>query len=207
MDTSKGSDDHSVDSDFRLKPSLEHLPFDFASGFNTDILAEHRANFGDGSKFIQPTNFDPDYYFSDQRHPSLAETHFNPIKFSPTAHFDDYVDRRPRFDLSQSPNGFTSDNQSCGSLPRGDNKHGFSITQSPSGKPEFSVQFDVKDFKPEEISVSANNGKLVIAGEFSPYQNTSYYYYYCYFYSYEQPSAAMQRIKMALVYTLINTNT
>lgn len=44
---------------------------------------------------------------------------------------------------------------------------GFIIQQNPSGKPEFAVQFDVKDFKPEEVNVSTKDGKLVIAGKFS----------------------------------------
>lgn len=46
-----------------------------------------------------------------------------------------------------------------------DATNGFVIQQSPSGKPEFAVQFDVKDFKPEEVNVSTKDGKLVIAGE------------------------------------------
>lgn len=43
---------------------------------------------------------------------------------------------------------------------------GFIIRQSPAGKPEFAVQFDVKNFKPEEVNVSTKGGKLVITGEY-----------------------------------------
>lgn len=42
---------------------------------------------------------------------------------------------------------------------------GFILRQSPSGKPEFAVQFDCKDFKPEEVKVSTKDGKLLITGE------------------------------------------
>lgn len=42
---------------------------------------------------------------------------------------------------------------------------GFIVRQSPAGKPEFAVQFDVKNFSPEEVKVSTKDGKLEITGE------------------------------------------
>ena len=36
--------------------------------------------------------------------------------------------------------------------------------QNPLGKPEFSVQFDMREFKPEDISLTTKHGKLIISG-------------------------------------------
>ena len=36
--------------------------------------------------------------------------------------------------------------------------------QGPSGNPEFSVRFNVKDFKPDEVKVSTKDGRLTVSG-------------------------------------------
>ena len=37
--------------------------------------------------------------------------------------------------------------------------------QNPLGNPEFSIQFDMRDFRAEDISLSTKNGKLIINGK------------------------------------------
>jgi hypothetical protein len=57
-----------------------------------------------------------------------------------------------------------ADDYCCDPFTNTDITKGFIVRQSPAGKPEFAVQFDVKNFKPEEVKVSTKDGKLEITG-------------------------------------------
>lgn len=48
------------------------------------------------------------------------------------------------------------------------------------GKPEFSVQFEMKNFKPEDINLSTKYGKLTITGKFSSVWVYSYFHAWSY---------------------------